>query len=33
MYFEHKHVETGPICSHKIVTFLKYYIPLKPWAM
>ena len=28
MYFEHKHVETGPNCSHKIATILKYHIPL-----
>ena len=27
MYFEHKHVETGPNCSHKLATFLKYHIP------
>ena len=28
MYFGYKHVETGPSCSHKLVTFLKYRMPL-----
>ena len=30
MYFGHKHVETGPNCSHELATFLKYHImPLR----
>ena len=29
MYFGHKHVENGPNYSHKLVTFLKYHIPLR----
>ena len=28
MYFGHKHVETGPNCSHELVTFPKYHMPL-----
>ena len=28
MYFGHKHVETGPNCSHELVTLLKYHILL-----
>ena len=28
MYFEHKHVETGPNYSYKLATFFKYHIPL-----
>ena len=28
MYFGFKHVETGPSCSHKLATFLKYHMPL-----
>ena len=30
MYFVHKHVESGPSCLHKLVTFLKYHID-SPW--
>ena len=26
-YFGHKHVETGPNCSHELATFLKYHVP------
>ena len=29
MYFDHKHVETGPNCSHELSTFLKYHMPLR----
>ena len=29
MYFGHKHVESGPSCSHKLATFLKYHMPLR----
>ena len=29
MYFEHKHVETGPSSSHELATFLKYEMPLR----
>ena len=29
MYFGHKHVETGPNCSHELPTFLKYQMSLK----
>ena len=28
MYFEHKHVETGPNCAHEPAAFLKYHMPL-----
>ena len=28
MNFGHKHVETGPNCSHELDTFLKYHMPL-----
>ena len=28
MYFGHKHVETGPNCSHGLATFFKYHMPL-----
>ena len=28
MYFEYKHVETKPNCSHELATFLKYHMPL-----
>ena len=27
--YGHKHIETGPDCSHELASFLKYYIPLK----
>ena len=26
MYFGHKHVDSGPSCSHKLATFLKYHM-------
>ena len=29
MYFGHKHVETGPNCSHEFAIFLKYHMPLR----
>ena len=29
MYFEHKHVETGPSYSYDLATLLKYHMPLK----
>ena len=29
MYFGHKHVETGPNCSHELATFLKYHMHIK----
>ena len=29
MYFGHKHVESGPSCSHIFATFLKYHMPLR----
>ena len=29
MYFGHKHVETGPNCSHELATFFKYHMPLR----
>ena len=29
MYFGRKHVETEPICSHKLTIFLKYHMPLR----
>ena len=28
MYFGHKHAETGASCSHELVTFPKYNMPL-----
>ena len=28
VYFGHKHVETGPNCSHELDTFLEYHMPL-----
>ena len=28
MYFGHRHVETGPNCSHELATFPKYHMPL-----
>ena len=28
MYSGHKHVETGPNCSHELATFLKYHMTL-----
>ena len=30
MYFEYKHVETGPNCSHELATFLKYHMLVRP---
>ena len=30
MYFGHKHVETGPNCSHDLATFPKNHMPLRP---
>ena len=30
MYFGHKNVETWPNCSHKLATYLKYHMPLRP---
>ena len=29
MYFEHKHVETGPNCSRELDPFLVYHMLLK----
>ena len=29
LYFGHKHVESGPSCSHKLATFLKYHMLLR----
>ena len=29
VFFGHKYVETGASCSHKLATFLKYYMPLE----
>ena len=31
IYVEHRHVETGPNCSHDLATFLKYHMSLRPW--
>ena len=29
MDFGHKHVETGPSCSHELIIFLKYHMSLR----
>ena len=28
MFYGHKHLETGPNCSHELATFLKYHMSL-----